>query len=93
MSEVECPHCEEDFDVYDHHESGPYECPCCGRKIHIEVEYEPIYSVSCLEKDREFVDSRSHPAWQFCQRCGEAKLKEPVEGNSTGRNDSETPNS
>ncbi len=78
---IECPKCEHEHEPCGSHEddSGETECQSCGFKFIVLVEYEPIYSTSCVEHEfgefkkvacrGELVDSR------FCQHCGMCQLK------------------
>ena len=82
MSDTNCPHCGADLEIMDLHDSGEYECPECEGEMWVEVELEPIYTASCLEKDHKFRPMQNHPGFKDCEKCG---LVRAVEGNSTGQ--------
>lgn len=78
-NDVTCPHCQVEFDVFDHHESGEYECPECGKQIWIEVEYTPYYEASCLPSDHEWEKIQSVYRMceiDHCSKCGEVKIED-----------------
>lgn len=75
MSDVTCPHCKEDFDVFDHDASGPYECPECGKEIWVEVDYDVVYDAACMDDDHDFQPSAKYPGYDICTHCGGSVLR------------------
>ena len=58
MYTLECPYCEEDFEIDEFDESGfEEECPHCEEKFKVEVELEPVFR----ESQFNYVD---------CEECG-----------------------
>lgn len=71
MADVTCPHCKEEFDIFDHNDSGPYPCPECNKEIWVEVEYSVIYDASCMESDHEWErPGDPYPDGVLCTKCG-----------------------
>lgn len=68
--DVTCPHCNEEFDVHDHHESGSYECPMCRREIWIEVDYSVSYEATCMDENHNFQPSEKYIGYDICTNCG-----------------------
>ena len=62
MSEIECPYCEESFELEYDYDGTEFdqECPHCGEEIEITVEFEPSFSASkivhydCEECGKEY---------------------------------------
>ena len=73
MSDTNCPHCGACIAPTDHEKSGEYVCPECDREIWVEVEYEVIYTASCLDKDHNFLPLKRHFGFEECERCGKVR--------------------
>jgi len=60
MSDFECPKCGAEHEASGSHEdvAGERECDECGFMFVVEIEYDPSYSVSCVNHE-----------WVF-ERCG-----------------------
>ena len=44
--DVKCVYCGYEFQPDDFYETGNMECPNCDSKIHVEVEYDPYYTIT-----------------------------------------------
>lgn len=76
MSDATCPHCNTEFDVNDHYESGEYDCPSCEKTLWIEVDHIAVYEATCLESDHEWV--RPGDPWPdglLCTKCNRFKME------------------
>lgn len=88
MREVECPYCEESFEI--EHEGGYSEdalheaqCPCCEKgfvyTVHVRVLYE-AYKAPCLNGEpHQYERTNTYPprfARLRCPTCGDEK---PIE--------------
>jgi len=71
VSDATCPHCNTDFDVQDHYESGDYDCPSCEKTLWIEVDHITTYQASCLGTDHDWVQpGEPFPDGWLCTKCG-----------------------
>ncbi len=77
--DVTCPHCNEEFDVNDHDESGSYECPMCRHEIWIEVDYTVTYEAQCMPQDHQWVQWDNDKDWQKCEKCRDIRHKSKAE--------------
>jgi DNA-directed RNA polymerase subunit RPC12/RpoP len=75
--DAKCPHCNEEFDVDDHHESGAYHCPECDKKIWIEVEYTATYDAQCMPQDHQWKHYPyiKHDEVYSCEKCSKVRFK------------------
>ena len=46
MYNLECPYCEETFEIDDFEDEFERECSHCGIEFKVEVEYEPVFRTS-----------------------------------------------
>ena len=85
MDTIECPKCGCEHEPCGMHEedSGEWDCENCGLKFVVEIEYDPSYSVSCVEheygEDRELVGRDLRPVrCRFCVHCDACQIIEDV---------------
>ena len=82
MSDIECPKCEQEYEACGSHEDDSVEWKCdeCGFAFNVLVEYDPIYSSSCVE--HEYGEFEWHETSQgkveakICKYCNHCVLKE-----------------
>ena len=65
MYELECPYCEEKFEIDEFEDSFEKDCPHCNEAFKVEVEYEPVFR----ESKFNFVD---------CEECSIAFDKDYI---------------
>lgn len=79
MDTIDCPRCEHEHQPTGSHEDdyGEMTCESCGFKFEVEVDYDPVYTTSCVvheygprerkvDRRGELVECR---CCVHCQRC------------------------
>ncbi len=81
-----CPKCgHEHWPVGIHEEDyGEQDCESCGFKFVVDIEYDPTYSVSCLDHDWEVKESPSLRKYQQCQHCFAVRPELTNENDTSG---------
>lgn len=75
MSDVKCPHCGEEFDVYDTEADESrlheYQCPGCDKTLMLQCSISVDWDAYCKKGEHD-IETKHHPlaTWDECKRCG-----------------------
>lgn len=71
MSDFDCPKCGAEHDACGNHEEdhGERECDQCGFKFFVEIEYDPSYSVTCVQHEWVFERCGNNCQGNRCKYC------------------------
>ena len=72
MSDWECPKCKTEYDATGRHDedSGEHTCGECGFRFNVEIEYDPSYTVTCVEHEWLPPAEYSGIRAVLCKHCG-----------------------